>query len=143
MATRTTRTTRTLASVGILAAAVAIGGGPAAADAPDGFTATSVFQEPDPCDPDVVQTTTLSFDVDVHDHRNVIVWVVEFTAETDTGYVGSGRETIVRAANHFTDTQTAIVSNADGDRYKVNFHINGTPNGIAGERFDIRCLVDG
>jgi hypothetical protein len=48
----------------------------------------------------------------------------------------------VIAENHFADTQTAIVSNADGDRYKVNFHINGTPNGIATERFSIRCVVD-
>lgn len=133
--------TRAIASAALLAAVV-VHGAPVAADAPGGFTATSVFQEPDPCQPDVLQTTTLHFDVDVHDHENVIVWVVEFTAQTDTGYVGFGRETIVRGAKHFVDTQTAIVSNAAGDRYKVNFHINGTPNGIAAERFDIRCVVD-
>lgn len=115
---------------------------PASADAPSQFTDSSTFQEPDPCNPEVVQTTTLTFDVTVHDHRNVIVWVVDFSAETDTGYVGSGRDTIVMAANHFADTQTAIVRNEAGDRYKVNFHVTGTPNGIATERFDIRCVVD-
>lgn len=133
--------TRAIASAGVLAA-VLFHAAPAAADAPGGFTATSTFQEPDPCQPDVVQTTTLTFDVEVHDHPNVIVWVVDFTAATDTGYVGSGRETIVRAADHFADTQTAIVRNAEGDRYKVNFHVTGTPLGIAVERFDIRCVVD-
>lgn len=125
-----------------IAATATIPFSPAAADAPTEFTDTSTFQEPDPCNPGVTQTTTLTFDVKVHDHRNVIVWIVDFTAETDTGYFGSGRETIVMAENHFADTQTAIVSNADGDRYKVNFHINGTPNGIATEKFNIRCVVD-
>ncbi len=130
---------RLLAAAGILTGIGALGA-PAAADAPEEFTDVSVFQEPDPCNPDVLQTTTLTFDVDVHDHRNNTVLVVDFTAETDTGYSGTGRDTIVMAENHFTDTQTAIVSNEEGDRYKVNFHINGTPNGIAVERFSIRCV---
>lgn len=117
-------------------------GAPAAADPPSGFNDVFVFQEPDPCNPDVIQATTLTFDVTVHNHPNTIVWVVDFTAEKNTGYFGTGRDTIVMAENHFADTQTAIVSNGDGDRYKVNFHINGTPNGMATERFSIRCVVD-
>lgn len=124
-----------------IAATAAIPHTQAAADKPNEFTDTSVFQEPDPCNPEIIQTTTLTFDVKVHDHSNVIVWIVDFTAETDTGYVGSGRQAIVMAEKHFTDTQTAIATNAEGDRYKVNFHVNGTPNGIAAERFDIRCVV--
>jgi hypothetical protein len=122
-----------------IAGALAIGS-PASADPPGEFTDGASFQEPDPCNPEVTMTTTLTFHVKVHNHRNVMVYVADFTAETDTGYVGSGRQTGVEGANHFADTQTAIVSNADGDRYKVNFHITGTPNGIAVDRFSIRCV---
>ena len=128
-----------LAAATAFAAIIAIGS-PAAADAPTEFTDQTSFQEPDPCDPDTIQTTTLTFDAREHDHGNVTVLIVGFTAETDTGYFGTGRNTIVRGAKHFSDTQTAIATNADGDRYKVNFHVNGTPNGIEIEQLNIRCL---
>ena len=131
---------KTLLAAATTVAAVTALGSPAAADAPTAFTDQFSFQEPDPCDPDTIQTTTLTFDAREHDHGNVTVLVVGFTAETDTGYFGTGRNTIVSGANHFSDTQTAIVTNADGDRYKVDFHVNGTPNGIATEQVKVRCL---
>lgn len=129
-------------AAGALAATAIIPFGPAAADAPTERTEVFEFQEPDPCNPDVIQTTTLRFEVKLHGHRNVNVMIGNFTAETDTGYFGSGRGTVVQAKNHFTETQTALVRNAEGDRYKVNFHVTGTPNGIAVEKSNIRCVTN-
>lgn len=119
---------------------------PAAAGPPRQFTDVVSLQEPDPCNPDVIQTTTLTADIKVHEHQNVFVTIVDFTVETDTGYFGWGRQTVVdgdEPTNHLALTLTAIASNAEGDRYKVNQHVTVTPNGVANDRSDIRCLVDG
>jgi len=133
---------RILTIVGVIAASLALGV-PAAADAPAEFTDVDVFQEPDPCDPDVLMTTTLTFDVRVHEHRSGFVATASFTATTDTGYSGSGQGHnifIINPEVHFSDVLTAMVTNADGDRYKVNAIIVGNPNGVAADIFNIRCI---
>jgi hypothetical protein len=133
-------TTKLLALAGIFTTIFAFGT-PAVADAPSEVTEVQVFEEPDPCNPDgPMMTTTLTFHVKEHSHKNNNVFVADFTATTDNGYEGSGHYTAVEAANHFSFTQNAMVTNADGDRYKVSVHINGTPNGIAVDRFSIRCI---
>lgn len=132
--------TQLFALAGVIIAVLAFGT-PANADKPGGFTEEVSFFEPDPCNGGEMETT-LTLDVQVHDHRNVTVLVVDLTAVTDNGYSGSGRQAIVMAENHFAETLTAMATNADGDRYKVNVHVNGTPNGIATDRFSIRCVVD-
>jgi hypothetical protein len=133
-------TTKLLALAGIFTTILAFGS-PAVADAPTEFIEVDVFMEPDPCNPEAPEmTTTLTLNFKVHSHKNVNVAVVDFTASTDNGYEGSGHFTDVGGAKHFSFTQNAMVTNADGDRYKVGVHVNGTPNGIAVDRFSIRCI---
>jgi hypothetical protein len=131
---------RKLLALAAIFATVSAFGSPAAADAPIEEYASNSFIEPDPCNLESDMETTLTFHVKIHDHKNVNVVVVDFTASTDNGYEGSGHFTEVGGANHFSFTQNAMVTNADGDRYKVSVHASGNPHGIVVDRFSIRCI---
>lgn len=127
-----------LALAGIPGAVLAFGI-PAAADAPSGFTDAFEFQEPDPCNPEVIQTTEITRHVRVHEHGNNVVWTSELAVETDSGYIGSGRQTTVVGTRRVVDSLTATVRNPEGDSYQVNVHITETPSGIVAETFNVRC----
>lgn len=115
---------------------------PAMADAPEPFSASVQFVEPDPCDPTELMTTTLQLDGTFHDHPRNVVDIAKITATTSNGYSGSGPQVFVGAAHFFRLTQQVIATNPEtNDRYKVTAITVGNPEGIVVDRFSIRCLT--
>jgi hypothetical protein len=126
----------TFATIGLLAA-------PVHADQPQRFPDSVEFEEPNPCNPEEMQTTTLTLDVAQHwTHPHTTVINIEVAAETDTGFSGRGHQTVVIGPRTYNETLQLIATNTDtGQRYKVNLHLTMLDGTFVVSNFELVCLT--
>lgn len=133
-----------ITAAALTVAAVGLGSSPASADAPIEFPDSLEFPDTDPCSGDPM-FVTIDLDIKAHlGHPKNNVFIIDFDPSTDTGYTsgGAGREIVVVAENFIVDVSTDMLTNAEGDRVKVNFRLVVNPNGVAVETLDLRCVRD-
>jgi hypothetical protein len=114
---------------------------PAAADPPTAFPIDDVFEDVNPCTGDVM-TVTFAGTAFVHFHDSRIVVHAERTITTSDGFVGHGTDTSVLNGQVFKFTQTDIMTNASGDRFRarVVFVLDVSTGTVRVERGELTCL---
>lgn len=101
--------------------ATAVMAAPALADQPVDFTLEStLYGEPDPCNPGEPMDVSFTFDVYQPVDRNTLVWVVDSYMESTSGYVGNAAEAQVVNGNWLIDRFNWQLRNAEtGDKALV------------------------
>ena len=125
-----------------LLSVVALGfAAPAAADAPTEISILEVFPDVNPCTGNAM-TVTFVGTAFVHEHGSREVVHAERTITTSDGFVGRGTDTFVNNGQVFKYTQTDIMSNDSGDRFRARVVVVGdvSTDTLRVERFALTCL---
>ena len=114
---------------------------PAAADRPTEFPILDVFPDVNPCTGDDMIVTFVGTAF-VHEHGSRVVVRSERTITTSDGFVGHGTDTFVANGQVFVFTQTDILTNASGDRFRARGVFVGdvSTGTVRVERFELTCL---
>ena len=114
---------------------------PAAADAPAEFPILDVFPDVNPCTGDPM-TVTFVGTAYVHEHGSREVVHAERTITTSDGFSGRGTDTFVINGQIFKYTQTDIMSNGSGDRFRARVVVVGdvSTDTVRIDRFSLTCL---
>jgi hypothetical protein len=114
---------------------------PAAADAPTEIPILEVFPDTNPCT-GTAMTVTFVGTAFVHEHGSREVVHAERTITTSDGFVGHGTDTFVNNGEIFKYTQTDIMSNGSGDRFRARVLVVGdvSTGTVRIERFALTCL---
>ncbi len=117
---------------------------PAAADPPVEFTDTFTFEDVNPCDAPNTHQVTITFNLELHEHRNNTVFLFTSWATTDTGFEGPGHEARVFAdGDVFTDTFTFIQKHPEtGELATVKGRLKFANGEIRVDTFELRCVRD-
>jgi hypothetical protein len=138
---------KTLSILAIAALGMVLMAVPAVADAPTKFTdGFMLYGEPDACNPSETMDIAFTFDVSAHDHTNNVVLIVDSSATSSTGYIGTGREIIVENKNWFMDRFNWQNVNPDtGDRISVkgNIKVDLDTGDVVLEDMEFKCLGGG
>jgi len=125
-----------------LLSVVALGfAAPAAADAPTEISIFEVFPDVNPCTGNAM-TVAFVGTAFVHEHGSREVVHAERTITTSDGFVGRGTDTFVNNGQVFKYTQTDIMSNDSGDRFRARVVVVGdvSTDTLRVERFALTCL---
>ena len=127
-----------VALLGVIALAFAA---PAAADAPTEFPILDVFVDVNPCT-DEPMTVTFVGTASVHEHGSRLVVHAERAITTSDGFSGHGTDTFVLNGQIFKFTQTDIMSNGSGDRFRARVLVVGDASTEEAriDRFELTCL---
>lgn len=114
---------------------------PAAADAPAEFPILDVFPDVNPCTGDPM-TVTFVGTAYVHEHGSREVVHAQRTITTSDGFSGRGTDTFVINGQIFKYTQTDIMSNGSGDRFRARVVVVGdvSTDTVRIDRFSLTCL---
>ena len=114
---------------------------PAAADAPAEFPILDVFPDVNPCTGDPM-TVTFVGTAYVHEHGSREVVHAQRTITTSDGFSGRGTDTFVINGQIFKYTQTDIMSNGSGDRFRARVIVVGdvSTDTVRIDRFSLTCL---
>ena len=125
-----------LLSVAALAFAV-----PAAADPPTEFPIFDVFTDVNPCTGNPM-TVTFVGTAFVHFHDSRILGRSQRTITTSDGFVGHGTDSFVDNGQVFRFSQTDILTNASGDRFRARdvFVVDISTGTVRVERLELTCL---
>lgn len=114
---------------------------PAAADRPERFRISYQLVEQDPCDPGTLMTVFFELDGAAHPHERMTLEKGHIDITTSNGYVGRDTFTAVSTPGTFVLSEQSMVANPDtGDRFKVQFVVVESPQGLVVDRASFTCL---
>ena len=127
-----------VALLSVVALAFAV---PAAADPPTEFPIFDVFTDVNPCTGNPM-TVTFVGTAFVHFHDSRILGRSQRTITTSDGFVGHGTDSFVDNGQVFRFSQTDILTNASGDRFRARgvFVVDLSTETVRVERFELTCL---
>jgi hypothetical protein len=127
-----------VALLSVVALAFAV---PAAADPPTEFPIFDVFTDVNPCTGNPM-TVTFVGTAFVHFHDSRILGRSQRTITTSDGFVGHGTDSFVDNGQVFRFSQTDILTNASGDRFRARdvFVVDISTGTVRVERLELTCL---
>lgn len=127
-----------VALLSVVALAFAV---PAAADPPTEFPIFDVFPDVNPCTGNPM-TVTFVGTAFVHFHDSRILGRSQRTITTSDGFVGHGTDSFVDNGQVFRFSQTDLLTNASGDRFRARgvFVVDISTGTVRVERFELTCL---
>jgi hypothetical protein len=116
---------------------------PAAADPPVELTGLVTFEDVDPCDAPNTDIVTISWTLDLHEHANNTVYIVDSTVTTANGFVGNGHETTVVTGNNQLITYNFVTTNPDtGEKARIKGNIKVVQGEVLFDNFSATCVRD-
>ncbi len=115
---------------------------PAAADPPVEFSVSVPDVGVDPCTGEDF-TVLLTFNIELHEHQNNTVLIIDSSSATSHGYEGNGHETAVTNQNHYISVfNWQAVNDETGGRFalKGKFKVDLETGEVQLEKFEFRCV---